>query len=131
MTNNEAPAGVALRVFRIPLSALPFCALLALGLLLTAPAPSRADTDLSDPDAAVEAGRSGLRSQNFTPWYDRETDGLRPLNRPPRRPTPSSSWLDTLFGWLGGLSSLGELLMFLMWLVVAALVVWIVIALLR
>lgn len=91
-----------------------------------------AGADLADPDAAVEAGRSALRSQSHTPWYDRTADGYQPINLPAPRPPADLSWLENLFSAIGWFfSSFGNVLLFLMWLAIAALVVWIVVALLR
>ena len=119
----QADCAVRLR-FPFPLSAFSFAYQpLAICLLLTT--PTRADADLSNPETAVKAGRDGLRSQISTPWYDSQTDDLRPLNLPPQRARNRAT------GGSWNMSGIGDLFTFLMWLVAAALLVAIVVAVFR
>ena len=115
---------ISLSRFPFPLARFPLAyQSLAICLLLTT--PCWADADLSDPEMAVQAGREGLQSQISLPWYDRQADDTRPLNLPPQRARNRAT------GGTWDMSWIGDIFTFLMWLVVAALIVAIVVALLR
>lgn len=90
--------------------------------------------DLARPDVAVEAGARALGGSFGPPWYDAEADALKPLPLPaPPKPSPFWEWLADVVQWLFGSwgVELGELLQFLGWLLIAALAVWILLAVAR
>lgn len=50
------------------------------------------ETPPADPEQSVARGREALQQGWNHPWYDRSTDGVRPLEVvPPRRPPPTKS----------------------------------------
>lgn len=104
---------------------------LAILLLVAGAAPlGAADRDFSQPDVAVEAGRDALDSAWNVPWYDSEHDDFSPVQlRKPRQPSPFWEWLGGLFqGWN---LDLGNVLQFIGWLVVAGLIIWLIVAMIR
>ncbi len=72
------------------------------------------------PDQAIDAGREALTPWWGYPWYDQATDGVRPIEvvepwRPPN-----------LLAWLGlSLASLEKLLLWLVWVVLALVLLWV------
>jgi hypothetical protein len=91
----------------------------------------QAAEDLSNPEAAVESGEKALASQWDLPWYDAPSDEYKPVDlpKPPGKPWRFWEWLEDFFAnWN---VNLGDLLTFLGWLVVAGLLTWIVVALIR
>lgn len=89
-----------------------------------------AQQDLSDPETAVEAGRAGLDGIWDAPWYDSQTDDFRPVDLP--RPRPPSAFWQWFWGLFSGFSyDWSGVLQILAWLLLALLVVWGVIALVR
>lgn len=104
--------------------------LLTIATLLACGGTALAESDLAEPEAAVQAGSDALGEHWGLPWYDSESDDFRPVDLPkPRKPWWIWEWLGDLFSnWN---LDLGDALIFLGWLLVLVLLVWIVIALIR
>ncbi|TWT36902.1 hypothetical protein KOR34_18470 [Posidoniimonas corsicana] len=102
-----------------------------LAALLCCASPCAAE-DLAEPEAAVDAGRDALADHWDLNWYDEQADGFQPVDLPkPRQRSGFWDWLDSLFSGWGWSWGLGEVIVFLLWLVAAALLMWLIIALIK
>ncbi len=136
MTNNQAPRARPYAVCAVAPSGLSpwsFALVLFPLTVLTAAAQPPAPPTT---ERAVEAGREALADLWNSPWYDAEADTLKPIpiKTPKPPPKPQKPW--GFWEWLSGAFSgwninLGEVVVFLGWLALAALVLAIVIALVR
>ncbi|TWT78140.1 hypothetical protein Pla123a_09300 [Posidoniimonas polymericola] len=108
---------------------LRFCAL----LLVALSAGVAGADDLTEPDVAIEAGKEALSEQWDLPWYDDQSDDFAPVNLPkPKKrskPWPIWDWFDGLFSGFGW--NFGDVLIFLLWIVVAGLLLWLIVAMIR
>ncbi|QDU91577.1 hypothetical protein Pla175_50070 [Pirellulimonas nuda] len=130
--DSGAPGAGTPRIARLVRLAIAVVALLVL-VERSEAAPTAA------PDAAVETGREALADQWDAPWYDAKTDSLKaiPVKAPKPAPPPAApqepwgfwEWLSGLFGAWN--LDLGEIVLFLGWLALAALLVALIWALVR
>jgi hypothetical protein len=80
------------------------------------------------PDEAVERGREAMNRSWFGsdyPWYDPDTDDLRPVKLPSEPQTPKSSF--SFNPGIFGIGSIFQLLAWLLVLVIVALIAWLLI----
>ncbi|MEM9186498.1 MAG: DUF4129 domain-containing protein [Planctomycetota bacterium] len=105
--------------------------LVMLAVVLAIATPAVAGDDLSQPDAAVEAGREALGDQWNLNWYDAEADDFKVVQQKPPKNYDWSwiSWIGDLFtGWD---FDFGSVLKVLTWIAVIALLAWLVYVLVK